>query len=266
MLLDGSLQASAGTALRLKLFGNLLFVAADSGVVVLNISDPLHPKIISAGNSENIEAVDFFKDRLVTVGSVSGLSAIQLPGSMVVESNVKEGGFLAAAATYTVSFNEPMTLDSMQKSGVVQVTRMDTNAEIPVTVTADTQVNSAAEKFGLVFERVSGVTYKVAINGAFNLRGTGQWAEFVEHFTQANELAIQPVINTVENGSYHRDNQQAIRILGTGFRNSADVKVFVDQFPVSVHWVNDQLIGNSCQCTDFIAAGDWAAPYQSAGS
>ena len=167
---------------------------------------------------------------------------MQLPGSMVVESNVKEGGFLAAAATYTVSFNEPMTLDSMQKSGVVQVTRMDTNAEIPVTVTADTQVNSAAEKFGLVFERVSGVTYKVAINGAFNLRGTGQWAEFVEHFTQANELAIQPVINTVENGSYHRDNQQAIRILGTGFRNSADVKVFVDQFPVSVHWVNDQLI------------------------
>ena len=55
--LDKQLQAVAGRGIALRMAGNLLFVSAESGVVVLDLAQPLQPRVVSAGNQERIEAL-----------------------------------------------------------------------------------------------------------------------------------------------------------------------------------------------------------------
>src|SRR5690606_28735173 len=52
----------------------------------------------------------------------------------------------------------------------------------------------------------------------------------------------QPVIHRIENGAYHRDDQKPVRIIGEGFRDTSDLKLFVDQYPVSYNFIDEYTI------------------------
>jgi hypothetical protein len=78
--LTSQLQPNFGRAVRLRRMANLLFIsAAGGGVIVADIADPLAPRVVSAGNSEAMEAVDVYKDRLITVAADSGLTVLEIP-------------------------------------------------------------------------------------------------------------------------------------------------------------------------------------------
>ncbi|HEX6549508.1 MAG TPA: IPT/TIG domain-containing protein, partial [Gammaproteobacteria bacterium] len=122
--LDQTLMAHAGRAVRLRRFGNLLFVsAAGGGLVVLDISNPLSPRVVSAGNMENIEAADVYKGRVVTVAGLSGLSTFDMPGAFVTDSSIQEGELITDSDTLTLTFDEPVTEASIEASDAVTVTQ-----------------------------------------------------------------------------------------------------------------------------------------------
>ena len=62
-----------------------------------------------------MEAVDYYKDRLIAVSGKNGLSVFDLPGAFVVAASVDEGGYIADNETYQVSFNEFVTNASLQQ-------------------------------------------------------------------------------------------------------------------------------------------------------
>ena len=91
--MDAKLQIQPGPVTKLKRFGNLLFASAKGGgVLAIDLSEPLQPYVVSAGNVEQIEDVDYRQGRLVAVSSEGTISAFELPGSFVVATSVDEGG------------------------------------------------------------------------------------------------------------------------------------------------------------------------------
>ncbi|HEY9198048.1 MAG TPA: IPT/TIG domain-containing protein, partial [Gammaproteobacteria bacterium] len=148
--IDNRLQAQAGRGVRLDIKGNLLFISADAGgLVVLDIAEPMNPYVVSAGNVEGIEATDIYKGRLIAASSGQGLSVFELPGALVLHGSVDEGGLIADDEDLVVTFNEPMTTESLQAAGAVQVLRRDTAAPVPVTVNAVDPVGGAATQYRL---------------------------------------------------------------------------------------------------------------------
>mgnify|MGYP002039176977 FL=1 len=120
--LDQKLQATPGRGVRLRMAGNLLFVAADSGVVVVDLSEPLQPRVISAGNQERIEALDLFNNRLVAGSGTNGMTLLELPGALVLDASVKQGGVLPAGEqALQLTFNEPVTLESLRAAGALSL-------------------------------------------------------------------------------------------------------------------------------------------------
>ncbi|HED40633.1 MAG TPA: hypothetical protein ENJ13_09420, partial [Chromatiales bacterium] len=107
------LMPITGDSVRLHMMGSTLFVsAANAGVVILDMRDPINPYVLSAGNDEHIDAVDIYKDRLVAATGKPAISLLQLPQSLVVASNIGEGETIARNETIDIRFNENMTTAS----------------------------------------------------------------------------------------------------------------------------------------------------------
>ena len=74
------------------MFGNLLFVSAsNAGLIVLDLSTPLSPEVVSAGNNEAVNSVDYFRDRLIVGARSDGMRVMQLPAAFVANTSVDEG-------------------------------------------------------------------------------------------------------------------------------------------------------------------------------
>jgi len=178
------LQAETSSAIRLKLYGNLLFVSArGAGLIVLDLSSPLSPAVVSAGNNEAIHTLDIFRDRVIAGGNTTGMRVLQLPAAFVASSSVEEGAYVATNEVYSVTFNEVVATESMQREGVVNVIRLDSNESVEFSVTPLNVTDSSASEYRIDFERAPNVTYRVSIDGVRTLRSTGQWAPFTQTFT-----------------------------------------------------------------------------------
>jgi hypothetical protein len=237
------LQSNRGRAVRLKLFGNLLFVSAANGsVIVLDIAEPLAPYVISAGNKEMVETADVYKERLVTGAGTLGLRLLQLPEAFVASSSIAEGGLIAENEFLRLTFNEEITELSLQQPDAVTVTKLDSGETVPVTVTAVDPLEGHSSQFDLSFERQDGVRYQVQVNDARNLRGQGLWRRFVQRLKAAESGALRPQIAEVEYGAFHRGSNQAQIIRGSGFRNDPALKLFVDQYEVTPEWIDENTL------------------------
>jgi hypothetical protein len=235
------LQEAPASARRLYRAGNLLLVAADgAGVIVLDTSQPLAPRVISAGNDETINSFDLFRDRLIAGAGPDGLRTMQLPAALIHETSVDEGGFIAAGEDFIITFNEPVAVASLVEAGAVQITRADTGDAIAVTVTPIDQTDSSARSFALSFAREGGASYHITMDGARTLRGTGQWAPFIQTLRQAHEDARRPLISGLEGNIFHRRGHGPITIHGDRFRDSDELRGYVDQYPVALTWIDEQ--------------------------
>ena len=143
-----NLQPNTPSAEKLRVLGSTLFVSAGSGgEIVIDISDPLAPHIISAGNKETMQAVDYYKDRMIAVSESAGMQVFQLPGALVAERSFPKPDTSATRKLYEIGFNELVTVASVSAPGSVTVNRRDTGEEIAATVEAVDEKEGAARAF-----------------------------------------------------------------------------------------------------------------------
>ena len=159
------LQPSGPSAERLKLAGNLLFLSAGGGgVIVLDISTPLEPKVVSAGNSESIVALDLYRDRIIAGADTQGLRTMQVPAAFVLNTNIEHQALIAENENLTLTFNEAVTVESIQANGTVTVIREDTNANVNITISPVNVTDSSARIYEIEFNRQPGVSYRVFVD------------------------------------------------------------------------------------------------------
>ncbi|MCU0661938.1 MAG: IPT/TIG domain-containing protein, partial [Myxococcota bacterium] len=232
--LDTQLQANPGEAVRLKLLGNVLFIGADSGsVVVVDLTEPLSPRIVSAGNSEDMRSVDYYKGRLVGIAG-NDVNVLELPGPVVARASTPEGGFIPENDDYLVELNEHVTVDSMKVQGNVTVSDAESGGEMAVEVEPRGVAGTSAQVMAIAFEREVGHEYEVRIKELRNLRSQRQWVPFVGHVVAASSGAMQPNIHEIKNGTWHLGDVVNTEIHGAGFRNSEDLAVIVDGYELDL--------------------------------
>jgi hypothetical protein len=140
VLVGPPVQEAQGAVERLMRAGNLVFAsAAGGGVLVIDVAEPMQPRIVSAGAGVGVLASDYFKGRLITVQQAAAssgagqakapdgsMSVLELPGSFVAATSVEEGGLLMADDAYELTFNEFVTVASVTEPDAVHVERVDT--------------------------------------------------------------------------------------------------------------------------------------------
>lgn len=254
------LQSSNGRGVKLHLAGSLLFVAAESGVVVVDIREPMQPKVVSAGNEERIEALDLFNNRLVAGSGKQGLTLLELPGALVMDASVRQDGVLPAEEqALQLTFNEPVTLESLRAEGAIRLSELDGDEQslaAPIVEALDGDGQSAT-RVTLRFAPRPGAHLRLRLNEARNLRGSGLWAPFQVDFRMAPAGATQPRISHLQNASFHRGAQDTVVIRGSGF--SPSVKAFVNQYPVEVQWLSSERLEIAAHALDLLplSPGQW---------
>ena len=163
--------------------------------MVVNIADIENPNVISAGNIESVRGLGFYKDRLLAGGASAGLQAFALPHAYVQGTSVaQEGGFLSSDTSQEMllQFNEIVdgSVGSRQRRGChcsASTLRQEFKTPVPLTITPqfENDQTNTAERFLLEFDRTPGTVLELVVNDAYNARGTGLWARFVQRFTIA---------------------------------------------------------------------------------
>ncbi|RFA32308.1 hypothetical protein CAL65_20010 [Alkalilimnicola ehrlichii] len=236
--LGNTLQGVAGRGNRLHLFGNVLLVAGGTGVVAVDIHEPLAPQVISAGNQEAVAALDIYRERIVAVAPDQAMTVFELPGAVVLEASLPEGALIASDEGLELQFNEPITEVSL---AAVSVQRVGGEA-VPVTVTPLGDGEDAYSRYRFEFPREPGATYQLRIDEARNQRGGALWRPFVTHLTAAPANAQRPVIEWVENGLARRGDYADIEIHGAGFRNSAELQAYIGPYALDPVWVDENTL------------------------
>jgi len=251
--LDQDLQANPGRAVKLQRMANLLLVsAAQGGIIAVDLTDPRQPAILSAGNMEAVEGVDVFKDRLVAVAADAGIATFELPGALVQQTGVAQGGYLAADEDYTVAFNEQVELAADD----ITVTNLDTGEPVTprvITLKARAQLDGSgqdlkdpasgpSDRFAVRFDRIPQAAYEIRILAARNQRGGGLWLPFAGRVKAASDEARRPVIRTVDGGGMLGPSYQDVIIHGSGFSNSDTLRVYIDHYELTPRWVDEQTL------------------------
>ncbi|NQZ10855.1 MAG: IPT/TIG domain-containing protein, partial [Algicola sp.] len=256
LVVDNTVQTHSARAMRLKILGSTLFVAGgNGGLHVYDLAEPLAPRLISAGNTERVEALDYYKDRLIIGGGQNGITVLELPHSLVVSSSVAQGEMIGQYDPITLRFNEMMDINAFTELAalkVVDTTPGPSNGQILAgTLTPVEIIEGAAQEYSLSFSRQLDHDYQIQINDGRNIRGGQLWTPFTLDVRVSKGAVAQPVITQVSNGAYHRANDQTITIKGDHF-DAQQAKVFVDEYEVGATWVDGQTMTLSTAALDLL--------------
>ncbi|MBU2039891.1 MAG: IPT/TIG domain-containing protein, partial [Gammaproteobacteria bacterium] len=182
------IQQNPADIFRTEMVGNMLFMSGRGGsVIVADLNDPEHPKIINAGNIEFAEGIDIFRNRLVVAAGGNGLLNMELPGALVTGTSLDQDGGISMNPdeSLVVSFNEAISVDSFLHAGAYELLKHSAASSEKVAVAASWVAlngrDGSASEFELQFDRQPG-EYTLSINDLENIRGTGLWAPHIEHF------------------------------------------------------------------------------------
>ncbi|NOY91989.1 MAG: hypothetical protein GXP55_12400, partial [Deltaproteobacteria bacterium] len=253
--LTPAIQANAGPIVRLRLLGSTLFASSLGGsFAVYDLSDPLAPRLVSAGNTEQVQGLDYFNGRLLTV-SGDGLTTLDLPGAFVADRSIPERGFMDEAEAYELTFSEAVTEASLAEPGAVTVRRLDTDEDVAFSLVPLDSTSGSAQRFSLDFAREGLVEYEIRVTAARTLRSGSLWVPFLGHVRAATPAAQRPVIHRAVPAVTHRGDNAAINIEGAGFRDSPDVHVFVDGLELSYVWVDANTLTLPAGAFDLLEPG-----------
>ena len=242
------LQENAVYAFRLKVIGNLLLVAGNEGsVIALDISDPVNPVVVSAGNTESVAGFDVYNHRLITASDAEGVLAYELPGSLVTEVSFGSEGILSRNDEdyLEITFNERITTESFAQvaleNGALRVLKSsDTSdqkfpvaiSEVqPIPVPGD-EDSESAKRFRIIFsQKPEAGEYTLEVNDAANIRGTRLWIPYARDFVVQDHDALRPVIDYIESGRIRERSATApvITVHGSGF-SSGSLQARIDNF------------------------------------
>ncbi|HXK18082.1 MAG TPA: hypothetical protein VNG33_09790, partial [Polyangiaceae bacterium] len=230
------LQVNVPTAYRVRMLGSLAMVSSQGGgVIAVDLSDPLAPHVVSAGNNEALLDFDYFNSRVLAVNGDTQLTTLELPGPVVTSMSVPEGGVLADATPLGVAFNEAVTKASVETGALLR--RLDTGDSVPFSVAAVDDAGVAAHTFNLAFAKQPGVRYALEIQGVQGLRGAlTQWVAFTGHFSAGPAALPQPRIHYVDAAAFHLDASGFATVHGEGF--TPETKLLASGVPLGVEFVD----------------------------
>ncbi|MEM1348711.1 MAG: IPT/TIG domain-containing protein, partial [Myxococcota bacterium] len=237
--LGADVHASPGATASLVRAGNLFFVAAASGgVYVLDMSDPMAPELVSAGNTEHIRDLAIYKGRVVGVSEASGVQQLDLPGAVLVDAPAP-GTLYADGESIEVRFSESMRTSTVEAALTVEDSF---GASVPATVIAldPSEDTVSASAYTIDFVRAPGERYSISIaSSADTMRGTKLWRAFSTVIEAAPSGHQRPDVRLVSGGVFTQGDQPQITVFGANFRESPDVKVLVAGAEVPYTRVSD---------------------------
>ncbi|NRD46955.1 Ig-like domain-containing protein, partial [Corallococcus exiguus] len=132
---DEDLSNTPGEPQRLRLVGDVLFVAANAGgVVMVDVSDLHHPELLSGGNVEPAMDVLPVSDRLMLAGS-SRLYELETPFMLVTGTQPARGEFVPPSLQeLVVRMNRPVSPGSVTADSVRLKGPQGTNVELALSV------------------------------------------------------------------------------------------------------------------------------------
>ena len=184
-----------------------------------------------------------------------GLTVLELPGALVLEAGVAQGGVIPASEqALSLSFNEPVTLESLRAPGALRLLDISNGErELPA---------PSVEAVGGDGQSATRVTLRFtpppvpACACSWPPRATcggGLWAPYQVDFKVAAAGATQPRIRNLENARFHRGAQDRVVINGSGF--SSTVKGYVNQYPVALQWVSTERLEIAPNALDMLPLG-----------
>gem|GEM_PF-4331549 len=243
---SAELQDIPAKVTRVNVIGNLLFMAGETGsVVVVSLNDPEHPEVISAGNNELAFGSTVYKNRLLLASGEHGITAMELPGAFVTATSADaDGGIsLNEEEALTVTFNEAISIASVSDDNAYQLVRHSDENNQTIAVDAQwTALNGrdgSATQFAVQFDREPG-EYTLTINDLETIRGTNLWVPHVEDFTVYNHEVRMPVIHYLQNNQIATDDvSTAVVIKGAHFADGS-LQAQIDSYNVSLTVIDDE--------------------------
>ncbi len=231
--IDSAVQTKIGGAVSLKILGSTLFVAQDSGgVLIYDLSDLNAIELLSAGTSGVIKDLGYFKDRLIATRDETGVASIQLPGALVTSVSVEHQGTLAKGSELLIGFNEFIDTSSLVAGTSVVLTDLTSNQVVDMTLVPLNEQNSASDRYKLQFNSLADHVYELRVLEAKTVRGPGLFVPFKRQFTQSS--ISQPKITWIEDGLVRRGVDQEVIIHGERFDSGSVVTVGAYTVPATV--------------------------------
>lgn len=192
---DTELSNAPGTPLRMKLFANTLFVAAGAGgVVMVDVTDPRNPKVLSAGNTEPALDIIPFQDRMY-LASGRGLTELAMPFSFVRGVSPARGAKVPpSAAPVVVRLSRPVSETSVTSSSVRLV---GPQGDVPVDLTVNNDFTRQSFEIRLTPRQALApeTNWTVQLTASVaDQRGGALLVPFSSEFTTATAGARQPVL------------------------------------------------------------------------
>ncbi|MCP5078979.1 MAG: hypothetical protein GY951_13105, partial [Psychromonas sp.] len=236
--LGAELQTVPGKAINLTVIGSTLAVAANNGLVYIDISEPMSPVVISAGNDQHVEATNVYKGRVVAAAGTDGLRIFDLPGALVKSASIPPQGLLSqnAQQLLTIEFTE-----LVEKSTIVsELYYQAPSSQIWQLIDKNwSDFDAHEDKFNLEFSRAVG-QYKLAITDVANLRGQRLWSPYLLTFSVTESDAIQPRIDYLSATNFFPGSQQKITVHGENF--GPDAVIYVDKHLIAANRIDSNSI------------------------
>ncbi|HEX8701694.1 MAG TPA: IPT/TIG domain-containing protein, partial [Myxococcaceae bacterium] len=223
---DQSLSNTPGYPERLRLIGDLLFVAASGGgVYVVDVADPRHPELISGGNTEFAYDVLPVGDRLMLAGR-HDLIELSVPFLLPMSATPERDALVPPSlAQLEVRFNRPLAPATVNASSVRLI---GPTGEVPLelSVVAQPATLTYAVRAELPEEGLAPAsTYELRIESTVaDQRGGGMIRPFRTTFRTGAAGSRQPRIDSVEPSAVSMAGGQQVVLQGAGLGGASSVK------------------------------------------
>ncbi|HEX8440228.1 Ig-like domain-containing protein, partial [Archangium sp.] len=223
---DASLSNTPGEPQRLRLFGDMLFVAANNGgVVLLDVSNPRAPKLVSGGNIEPAMDVLVRGDQLLLAGK-NRLIELVLPFTFVMGVEpARESRIAPENVALVVRFNRPINPASVTSSSVRVVGPNGAVGGLTFTVTND-HTKRAYTLSVTAASLAPQTSYELQVDESVTDQHSGSLLlPFRSGFSTGAAGSQVPHIATVSPRSVSTQGGQTLTLTGTGFTGTAKVRI-----------------------------------------
>ena len=226
---DARLSQVPGRAVRLRAVGDLLFVAADTGgVVIIDVRDPRAPSIVSAGNLEAAHDVLVMGKRLFVAGG-DRLTELELPFLFVTGSSPADGETVAPDLDrIAIWINAPVRQTAL--AGSIGLDRIDVDPieTVPVSWVGDLETGEVSAVLS-PGDLVAGGRYRLSVDGLVEHGGDdAQLIPYEAEFALAPTGSTRPRIASITPDVVWADGldpSTRVTVFGTGFAADARVDV-----------------------------------------
>ena len=223
---DDSLSNHPGQPERLHLYGDVLWVAANAGgPVLVDVSDPRHPSVVSAGNTQRAHDLVPVGDRLLLAGG-DKLIELVTPFSLITGTAPARGDTVPPALPeVAIYFNRPLAPPSIT-TGNVRLVGPSGNVPLQLSVTADFGNLIFAVHAAPQTPLAPSTSYEIQVDTTVtDQRGGALLLPLRSAFQTAPAGALQPAISSLSPATASRAGGTVLALHGSGLSHATSVSI-----------------------------------------